>query len=48
MCFSVTRAIYGVTDFFMFPLDYTIKLVTCDNLQYIMELMSHDTVVSDI
>lgn len=34
--------------FFYVPLDCTIKLVTYDNLQYIMELMSHDTVVSDI
>jgi len=29
-------------------LNYTIKLVTCDNLQYIMELMSHDTLVSEV
>lgn len=38
----------GIQIFFMFPLDCTIKLVTYDNFQYIMELMSHDTVASDI
>lgn len=33
---------------FCISLDETIKLVTCDNLQYIMELMSHDTLVSEV